>query len=306
MPDPFFSIIIPTRNEAMDILKTLRSIAANSWKEFEVLVVDASEDATPRVVQEFGDSRFQLVPQNNRDGRCGARNQGIRMARGEVVVILNADVFLPVDFLERIYRHYGEGADYVIVDSKVENWRHPYGAMVEAEHRLLYRSGREAMNWCEGYSCRRKCALEVGLFPENFPVAICAGEDAVFGERMAARFHRVEDFSIVVTHQVPEELPVFWDQRIGRGRGCAQRLLLLDGWSPTRFVRDGIYWTIKGVLWVGLIFPMVRYASKLKKIIPDVSLKGYIKALFLTRVSHEIGRWKGYAQCRSAKIPTNR
>ena len=236
---PFFSIIIPTQNEAKDILMTLSSIRANQFCDYEVLVVDASTDDTPKTVGQFGDPRFRVLAQDNRDGRCGARNQGIRAARGEVVVILNADVRLPTDFLSRLKTHYDNGADYVIVDSTVENRHHPFGAMVEAEHRYLYRSGRETVNWCEGYSCRRRCALEAGLFPEKQKVPICAGEDAVFGEEIAKRFRRVTDMSLVVTHAVPQDFKTFWSQRIGRGEGVANaaccwitgRSLIL---SPTR------------------------------------------------------------------------
>ncbi|NUN92508.1 MAG: glycosyltransferase family 2 protein [Verrucomicrobiae bacterium] len=290
---PFFSIVIPTRDEAEDILVTLRSIRDNGDGDFEVLVVDASSDDTPRIVQGFGDPRFRLLPQDNRDGRCGARNQGIRAARGEVVVILNADARLPEDFLARARKHYDAGADYLIVDSRVENSGHPFGAMVEAEHRHLYRSGREAMNWCEGYSCRRRCAIEAGLFPEKYPVPICAGEDAVFGESMAKRFRRAEDMSIVVPHAVPEDLRAFWAQRIGRGEGCAQRRILLDGWPLSKAIGDGFLWGIKTLLWLLLLAPWIRYAAALRRRLPEAPLPGLLWAVFLSRAGHEVGRGKG-------------
>ncbi len=304
---PFFSIVIPTRNESEDILKTLISIRENSYTDYEVLIVDASEDHTPNIVQNFGDPRFHLLKQDNRDGRCGARNQGIRIAKGEVVVILNADVRLPNDFLERIKIHYDNGADYVIVDSAVENKQHPFGAMVEAEHHYLYKSGRETVNWCEGYSCRRRCALEVGLFPEGFVVPICAGEDAVFGERMAQRFRRKEDFQLIVKHSVPEDLSIFWSQRIGRGEGCSQRQLLLEKRSFTRAFLDGLRWSLKSVLWISLFFPMLRYTSRLKFYVPQMKFYRLIQPIFLSRLGHEIGRWKGLfllLRFHSQKTPT--
>lgn len=290
---PFFSIVIPTRNEAEDILVTLRSIRDNDDKDFEVLVVDASSDDTPRMVQDFSDPRFRLLPQDNRDGRCGARNQGIRAARGEVVVILNADVRLPSDFLSRARKHYEAGGDYLIVDSRVENVAHPFGAMVEAEHRHLYRSGREAVNWCEGYSCRRRCAMEAGLFPEKYSVPICAGEDAVFGENMAKRFRRAEDMSLVVPHVVPEDLRAFWAQRVGRGEGCAQRRILLDGWPLSKAIGDGFLWGIKTLLWLLLLMPWIWYAAVLRRRLPEASLTGLLWAVLLSRAGHEVGRWKG-------------
>lgn len=294
MSNPFFSIIIPTRNESTDILKTLTSIRNNTFANYEVLVVDASSDNTPQLVREFGASRFRLLPQDNKDGRCGARNQGIRQALGEVLVILNADVRLPVDFLEKLKKHYDTGADYVIVDSIVENRLHPFGAMIEAEHRYLYHSGRETVDWCEGYSCRRKCAIDVGLFPEKHKVPICAGEDAVFGQEIAKRFQRVVDMSILVSHAVPEDFKTFWDQRIGRGEGCTQRRMLLDHWSFPHALLDATIWSVKGLLWILLIFPWVRYANNLQRAFPEVPAPQMYRPILLARVAHEIGRWKTF------------
>lgn len=293
MNDPFFSIVIPTRNESTDILKTLDSIQKNIFSDYEIIVVDASSDETPHLINQLGDPRILLLQQDNRDGRCGARNQGIRRARGEVVLILNADVRIPSDFLSRLKQHYDTGADYVIVDAIVENRLHPYGAMCEAEHRYFYRSGREKVDWCEGYSCRKSCAIAAGLFPEKHKIPICAGEDAVFGHEIAKRFRRVEDLSLVVSHAVPEDFSTFWAQRIGRGEGCTQRHLLLDRWSKSRTIFDATLWTIKGALWIVLIFPWTHYANTLSRLLPEMSPKHFYRPLILSRIAHEIGRWKG-------------
>jgi glycosyltransferase involved in cell wall biosynthesis len=294
MPSPFFSIVIPTRNESSDILKTLRSIQANTLGDFEVLVVDASTDETPSLVTQFGDARVRLLPQNNRDGRCGARNQGIRDARGEVVVILNADVRLPQDFLERLHLHYQNGADYVIVDSSVENKNHPYGALLEAEHQFLYREGRESVNWCEGYSCRRRCALEAGLFPEKLPVPICAGEDAVFGEKIAQHFKRKEDWELQVSHSVPEEWNLYWAQRLGRGEGCSQRRILLEHWSFSKTFKEGFVCSIKSAFWLILIVPVVWKAQRLSKASPGIPWTQILWPLSVSRIAHELGRWDSF------------
>jgi len=300
-PAPFFSVVIPTRNESRDILATLHSIRANPFSDYEVLVVDASTDDTPPMVQNFGDPRVRLLKQNNRDGRCGARNQGIRDAVGEVVVILNADVRLPTDFFSRLKAHYDKGADYVIVDSTVENWKHPFGAMVEAEHRFYYQSGREAVNWSEGYSCRRRCAMEAGLFPEGLVVPVCAGEDAIFGAKIARNCKRAEDDELVVPHAVPEDFFTFWSQRVGRGKGCSQRLLLLDHWTMGRTFRDALLWSLKSMLWITLLFPMIRHAQKLHRLLPEVSTSRMVWPVFLSRLGHEIGRWQGLIELLQKK-----
>jgi glycosyltransferase involved in cell wall biosynthesis len=312
---PFFSIIIPTRNEAEDILATLKSIQACAFKEYEVLVVDASSDETPGIVREFGriDPRFQLVPQDNKDGRCGARNQGILQARSEIVIILNADVRLTVDFLDRIKKHYDAGADYLIIDSRVENTNHPFGLMVEVIHQYLYREGREQVNWTEGFSCRRQAAIDCGLFPVGMPIPMCAGEDAIFGDNMARSYKRAEDWSICVPHRVPETWKGFWGTRSEKGRGVPMRRYWIDKWPFSQILRESLYWSGKSILWVLLVFPWISSAIRWTRPFPEFRNhwpKLLIPILF-NRISHEIGRWQGFVRvwkvrnvpCRQTSIP---
>ncbi len=304
MRAPFFSIVIPTRNEAEDILSTLESIRANTDGDFEVLVVDASMDRTPEIVLGFGDPRFHLLPQDNRDGRCGARNQGIRAARGEVVVILNADVRLPRGFLESLRKHYSNGADYLIVDSRVENANHPNGFLVEAIHQRLYREGRETVDWCEGYSCRKECAIESGLFPVGLPVPMCAGEDAVFGQNMAAKFRRAEDWGLCVPHRVPETLCGFWGTRAEKGRGVPQRRAWIEGWGYGRILQESLWWLVKSLLWFALVFPWLLKARDLAAAVPGRAGEWpkLIRPLLFDRFAHEIGRWQGVAMVFRKKL----
>jgi len=87
------SVIIPAFNAAANIRQTLNSVLAQTYQEFEVIVVDdGSSDATSAIVEEFvaRDARFQLVRQSNA-GVGVARNTGIRKARGEYIAPLDAD-----------------------------------------------------------------------------------------------------------------------------------------------------------------------------------------------------------------------
>ena len=89
-----------------------------------------------------------------------------------------------------------------------------------------------AMNWTEGFSCRREAAIAVGLFPEGRDVTLVAGEDGWFGERLAAAgYRKVFDHGLVVSHVVPKGLGAFAVQRAGRGRGWPQILRERNGAS---------------------------------------------------------------------------
>lgn len=236
---PPISIIIPTYNEAADIQTTLDALIALDHNDLEILVVDASNDATPDVVSRYPADRVRLVRQSRGQGRAAARNEGILMARGEIIVILNADVSLPRDFVRRILPHYSVGADYVLVESRVTNIEHATARYVQALHQLYYPPLPEVeatMNWTEGFSCRRKCALAVDLIPEGDVATLVAGEDTWFGDKLAAAgYRKVFDRSIEVTHVMPPDLAGFWHQRVGRGQGTAQIWHMRQGW-PVRKV----------------------------------------------------------------------
>src|SRR3990167_6012515 len=99
-----FSIIVPTYNEEKDITPTLEALSTLDYPDYEVFMVDDSTDSTPEIIERYKDRGIKLIHPGG-VGRCEARNIGIKMATGEVVVILNADVQIPRDFLQKIKKH---------------------------------------------------------------------------------------------------------------------------------------------------------------------------------------------------------
>jgi glycosyltransferase involved in cell wall biosynthesis len=107
---PLFSVIIPCYNRAGLIGATLDSVLAQTFTDFEVVVVDdGSTDGTPEVVVGFG-ARVKLLRQANR-GPGPARNLGIAAAGGEYVAFLDSDdLWFPwtlATFADVIRRHGG-------------------------------------------------------------------------------------------------------------------------------------------------------------------------------------------------------
>lgn len=88
---PRVSVVIPLYQTERYIAEAVRSVLAQTFDDFEVVVVDdGSSDNGPTVVRCFGDKRIRLVTQSNR-GLAGARNTGIREARGAYIALLDAD-----------------------------------------------------------------------------------------------------------------------------------------------------------------------------------------------------------------------
>ncbi len=98
-PMPSVSIVIPTYNRASLIGETLESVLAQTFADWECLVVDdASTDHTRAVVEEYRarDPRIRYTAQETNEGGASARNRGAALTEGDFVAFLdNDDVWLP-------------------------------------------------------------------------------------------------------------------------------------------------------------------------------------------------------------------
>ncbi|MGH9361016.1 MAG: glycosyltransferase family 2 protein, partial [Thermoanaerobaculia bacterium] len=89
---PLVSVVLPTRNRAGILDRTARSVLAQSFTDFELIVVDdASTDGTARLVEALGDSRVRLLKLERNLGPAGTRNAGIGEARGRLVAFEDDD-----------------------------------------------------------------------------------------------------------------------------------------------------------------------------------------------------------------------
>lgn len=93
MNSPYFSVIVPVYNAAAHLSATIRSVLNQSDRDFELIMVDdGSTDNSLTIMMGFAekDQRIKLVSQSN-GGVSKARNLGMELARGELMVFLDAD-----------------------------------------------------------------------------------------------------------------------------------------------------------------------------------------------------------------------
>lgn len=104
---PYFSIVIPAHNEEHHIGKLLKSIAQQSYRDFEVIVSESdSQDSTCKVVEEYRKTLPQLtLLEEKTQNVSAARNNGAKYAKGEYLIFFDADVFIEEHFLKAVVRH---------------------------------------------------------------------------------------------------------------------------------------------------------------------------------------------------------
>jgi len=117
----FFSIIIPLYNRPQEIKELLDSLALQTYKQFEVLVIeDGSVNDAAEVVKCFADKLDVKYFVKANEGQGFTRNFGFTKAMGDYFVIFDSDCLIPEDYLQ------------IVNDSLATNWLDAYGGPDDA------------------------------------------------------------------------------------------------------------------------------------------------------------------------------
>ena len=101
MTHPFVSIIVPIYNVEPYLRGCLDSLLNQTFKDFEVIMVDdGATDSSGAIADEYAqkDKRFSVIHQKNK-GLSGARNTGLKVAKGSYISFLDSDDYFHPDFL---------------------------------------------------------------------------------------------------------------------------------------------------------------------------------------------------------------
>ena len=93
------SIVTPAYNAAQFVANTIRSVQAQSYPHWEMLIVDdCSDDDTCSIIEDIGrdDNRIRLIRQSRNAGPAAARNAALQNAKGRWIAFLDSDdLWLP-------------------------------------------------------------------------------------------------------------------------------------------------------------------------------------------------------------------
>lgn len=217
-PLPSVSVVVPAYNESAGIAGTLRSLVATGYPDLEVIVVDdGSDDDTAEVASSLALPGVRVVRQPN-GGKPSALNTGIALARGDVLVLVDADTVFAADALHALARAFDDpevGA--VSGNTKVANRDGLLGRWQHLEYVVGFNLDRRAFSVLD---CITTVPGAIGAFRRSaldavggVPAATLA-EDTDLTMAVARAGWRLEyEQAAVAWTEVPSTLPQLWKQR---------------------------------------------------------------------------------------------
>jgi glycosyltransferase involved in cell wall biosynthesis len=137
---PKVSVIIPTYNRSSLVKEAVKSVLAQTFKDFEVIVIDdGSTDDTRNVIEGIGDGRVKYFHKQN-GGVSSARNLGLSKANSVYVAFLDSDDLWPENFLEVMLRELQKNPDYSAAYC-ARTLLYPDGRKVESHNAKYCESG---------------------------------------------------------------------------------------------------------------------------------------------------------------------
>lgn len=192
---PFFSVVIPLYNKEKFVLATLDSIAAQTFTDYEIIVVDdASTDGSLSVAEKFP-REINIISHDKNKGLSAARNTGIRNAESDLIAFVDADDVWKPDFLEKMHTLIHKFPEAGIYASGYEE-KYP-GLTLNVHKNIDFSEGEmslvtdffkanlhQPIFWYGSAVVRREVFDAVG----NFDESITYGEDTDFNIRAGLKY----------------------------------------------------------------------------------------------------------------------
>jgi len=238
------SIVVPVMNCEKTISKTLDSLLAQNYENFEIIVVDdSSTDKTREIVKKFisKSKKIKLIENRKNLGPAATRNRGIRESRGEIIFFTDADCSVPQNWIERLLEEYNDKTIAGVggyLKPKENNWIAKIELfqnkfLLGIKNKKIVGKSKVPMGYTNNVSYRKEVLDKVGGFDESFPFP--AGEDVDLKRRVCNRGYYVVYLPLPVLHLEEYDLDYLLKRIITRGlnmrppKSTFLKLILLFG-----------------------------------------------------------------------------
>ncbi len=222
---PLVSVVIPYYNRPTLLTRCLNSLREQRFSDFEIIVVDDGSTepflADSNQFNHWPRLNWQTLPLNQ--GRAAARNAGIQVAQGQLLIFLDCDMAVNEDFIGEHWRHHGLNDSFTIGQGQIigtpEPSLRPKPSIWTDASRAHFATGN--------VSIRRSALLTeggVGNFDEEF--SAYGFEDLELGYRLEqAGWHARPVKNAISWHYEPAFNQLNWEadikKELARGQGAA-------------------------------------------------------------------------------------
>jgi len=220
---PKVSVIITTYNRARYICEAIDSVLSQTYYDYEIIIVDDGSRGGPHEILEEYTKKYSgkvtYVYQVNK-GISGARNAGIRRAKGEFVAFLDDDDVADKDWLEQIINGF-LGKEVVACTPKNLSTK----PMTLVQAILAFKNDNEVDDIGKNRSSfattgtviRSECFGQIGIFDERFSTA---ADDSDLAYRIISAGYKIRYVpNAVIYYRYRDNLFSLWKQRYEYGKG---------------------------------------------------------------------------------------
>lgn len=191
---PRISVVMPVYNAERLLGECLAAVAASTFRDYEVVVVDDSSTDRSREIAAAHGAR--VVPSGGRLGPGRARNKGVEHARGDIVFFIDSDVVIRPDTLTRLVAAFDRDqgvAGLMAVQSPTMRFRNLCSVYKNLWMYYTYvrRAGEDVpLFYTTAAAIRRDVFIESGGFDVNYVDPNI--EDTDYGQKLASQGHRIQ------------------------------------------------------------------------------------------------------------------
>lgn len=184
-PAPKVSVVIPVFNGESTLRECLVRLHESRFRDFETIIVD--DGCTDQSMAIAADFPVRIVPTSGRVGPAAGRNLGARMASGEVLFFIDADVMVRPDTLALLAESFEGGDVDGVCGVQAAEMRY---TNIASQYKNLWmrwtylrQTGDVPLFYTTAAAIRREAFLRVGGFDQGY--ATPNVEDTAFGQKLA-------------------------------------------------------------------------------------------------------------------------